>query len=58
MSKWDDHFTPLLACHDPGEDAQKGGLLRAQFGKGTYIYTAMRSSANCLRAFRERCGCM
>jgi len=38
MSKWDDHFTPLLACHDPGEDPQKGGLLRAQYGKGTYIY--------------------
>ncbi|HYM77552.1 MAG TPA: PIG-L family deacetylase [Candidatus Dormibacteraeota bacterium] len=39
MSKWDDHFSPLLSCHDPGEDAQKGGLLRAQYGKGTYIYT-------------------
>jgi LmbE family N-acetylglucosaminyl deacetylase len=39
MSKWDDHFTALLSCHDPGEDAQKGGLLRAQYGKGTYIYT-------------------
>ena len=38
MDKWDDHFTPLLSCHDPGEDAQKGGLLRAQYGKGTYIY--------------------
>ena len=40
MSKWDDHFTPLLACHDPGEEPQKGGLLRAQYGKGTYIYAA------------------
>lgn len=39
MDKWDDHFKPLLACHDPGEDEQKGGLLRAQFGRGTYIYT-------------------
>jgi LmbE family N-acetylglucosaminyl deacetylase len=39
MDKWDEHFQPLLACHDPGEDAQKGGLLRAQYGKGTYIYT-------------------
>jgi LmbE family N-acetylglucosaminyl deacetylase len=39
MSKWDDHYTPLLACHDPGEEPQKGGLLRAQYGKGTYIYT-------------------
>jgi hypothetical protein len=39
MSTWDDHFTPLLACHDPGEDPQKGGLLRAKYGKGIYIYT-------------------
>jgi hypothetical protein len=40
MDKWDDHFIALLSCHDPGEDAQKGGLLRAQYGKGTYIYAA------------------
>jgi hypothetical protein len=39
MDKWDEHFTPLLSCHDPGEDGQKGGLLRAQYGKGIYIYT-------------------
>ncbi len=38
MDKWDDHFQPLLSCHDPGEDDQKGGLVRAQYGKGTYIY--------------------
>lgn len=40
MDKWGSHFTPLLACHDPGEEEQKGGLLRAQYGKGTYIYAA------------------
>ncbi len=40
MDKWDDHFTPLLSCRDPGEGAQKGGLLRAQYGKGVYIYAA------------------
>jgi len=39
MDKWDDHFKPLLACNDPGEDPQKGGLLQTQYGKGTYIYT-------------------
>jgi LmbE family N-acetylglucosaminyl deacetylase len=39
MDKWDDQFKPLLACHDPGEPEQEGGLLRAQYGKGTYIYT-------------------
>ncbi len=36
---WDAKFKPLLACNDPGETLQKGGLLRAQYGKGTYIYT-------------------
>lgn len=39
MDKWDDHFEPLLACHDPGEPEQKGGLLMAHYGKGVYIYT-------------------
>jgi LmbE family N-acetylglucosaminyl deacetylase len=39
MDHWDDHFKPLLACHDPNESDQKGGLLVAKFGKGTYIYT-------------------
>jgi LmbE family N-acetylglucosaminyl deacetylase len=39
MDKWDDHFTALLSCHDPGEEAQKGGLLLARYGKGVYIYT-------------------
>jgi hypothetical protein len=39
MNKWDDHFTPLLSCHDPGEADQKGGLLEAKYGKGMYIYT-------------------
>jgi LmbE family N-acetylglucosaminyl deacetylase len=39
MDKWDEHFKPLLSCHDPDEDPQKGGLLQAQYGKGTYIYT-------------------
>ncbi|HSY98187.1 MAG TPA: PIG-L family deacetylase [Terriglobales bacterium] len=39
MDQWDSNFKPLLASHDPGESPQKGGLLRAQYRKGTYIYT-------------------
>jgi LmbE family N-acetylglucosaminyl deacetylase len=39
MDKWDDHFKPLLSCHDPNEPDQKGGLLIAKYGKGTYIYS-------------------
>jgi hypothetical protein len=40
MDKWDDKYTPLLACNDPGEPPQKGGLLVAPLGKGYYIYNA------------------
>jgi LmbE family N-acetylglucosaminyl deacetylase len=39
MDKWDEHFKPLLSCHDPNEPDQKGGLLVAKYGKGTYIFT-------------------
>ena len=39
MTQWDSNFTPLLESHDPGENEQKGGLLVAHYGKGTYIYT-------------------
>jgi hypothetical protein len=39
MDQWNPHFTPLLACNDPGESPQKGGLLLAQYGKGYYLYT-------------------
>ncbi|HYN14284.1 MAG TPA: PIG-L family deacetylase [Terriglobales bacterium] len=39
MDKWDNHYRPLLSCADPGELARDGGLLRARYGRGTYIYT-------------------
>ncbi len=39
MSQWDSKFSPLLESHDPGESEQKGGLLIANYGKGTYVYT-------------------
>jgi LmbE family N-acetylglucosaminyl deacetylase len=39
MSQWDANYIPLLESHDPGESEQKGGLLVAHYGKGTYIYT-------------------
>ena len=40
MDQWDSNFRPLLSSNDPGESALKGGLLRAQYGKGTYIFAA------------------
>jgi len=39
MSQWDGQFKPLLSSNDPGEQPQKGGLLMAHYGKGTYIYS-------------------
>jgi hypothetical protein len=39
--QWDEHFTPLIACHDPGEADLKGSLLVAPYGKGYFVYTAL-----------------
>jgi LmbE family N-acetylglucosaminyl deacetylase len=39
--QWDEHFTPILACSDPGEAPLKGGLLVAQYGKGWFVYTGL-----------------
>ena len=39
-TQWDSHYTPLLSSHDPGDPAEKGGLLVAKYGKGTYIFNA------------------
>jgi LmbE family N-acetylglucosaminyl deacetylase len=40
-NQWDEHFTPILACGDPGEASLKGGLLVAKYGKGYYVYTGL-----------------
>src|SRR5216684_4817493 len=40
-TEFDPKYTPLLAMHDPGEPDLNGGLVYAQFGKGTYIYTGL-----------------
>lgn len=40
LASWDPGYAPLLATHDPGQEAQKGGLLYAKHGKGIYIYNA------------------
>jgi LmbE family N-acetylglucosaminyl deacetylase len=40
-SEWDSHFTPILACHDPGESPLNGSLLVAQYGKGYFVYTGL-----------------
>jgi hypothetical protein len=40
LDSWDPAYTPLTETADPGQDAQRGGLLVAHPGKGTYIYAA------------------
>jgi LmbE family N-acetylglucosaminyl deacetylase len=40
-NQWDEHFTPILACNDPGESPMKGSLLVAQYGKGWFVYTGL-----------------
>ena len=40
MSTWDKEYTPLTETADAGQDPQRGGLLVAHDGKGTYIYAA------------------
>jgi LmbE family N-acetylglucosaminyl deacetylase len=39
--QWDEHFTPLLACNDPGESPKKGALLVAHYGQGYFVYTGL-----------------
>jgi LmbE family N-acetylglucosaminyl deacetylase len=40
LDSWDARYTALTETADPGQDAQRGGLLVAHPGKGTYIYVA------------------
>ena len=38
---FDEHYTPLLEMSDPGENPNRGALLVARYGKGTYVYTTL-----------------
>lgn len=40
-SEWDDKYTAVLSCNDPGESPQNGSLLVAPYGKGYFIYTSL-----------------
>ena len=41
MQTWDSRFEPLVETNDPDQDPQRGGLLLARYGKGTYLYDAL-----------------
>lgn len=38
---FDPAYTPLLAMNDPGEAENRGALLVAKYGSGTYVYTTL-----------------
>jgi LmbE family N-acetylglucosaminyl deacetylase len=40
LDSWDAGYTALTETADPGQSPQRGGLLVAHVGKGTYIYAA------------------
>ncbi len=40
LDTWDAGYAALTETADPGQDPQRGGLLVAHLGKGTYIYVA------------------
>ena len=40
LETWDAHYTAVTETADAGQDPQRGGLLIAKDGKGTYIYVA------------------
>jgi LmbE family N-acetylglucosaminyl deacetylase len=39
--RWDERFTPILACSDAGEAPLKSGLLVARHGNGHVVYTSL-----------------
>jgi hypothetical protein len=38
---WSSEYVPLLESSDPGEEPNRGGLLVATYGEGTYIYVSL-----------------
>ncbi|RYD96652.1 MAG: PIG-L family deacetylase [Sphingobacteriales bacterium] len=38
---WDKDYKPLLSMQDPQEEALKGGIIYAPYGKGYFVYTSL-----------------
>lgn len=38
---FDPAYTPVVELHDPGEPPNRGGILVARYGRGTYVYTSL-----------------
>jgi len=41
LNSWDDRYTPLIEMADPGEEPNRGSLVIAEYGEGTYVYTGL-----------------
>ena len=35
---FDNRYTPILGCNDPGEELKRGGLVSARYGRGAFVY--------------------
>ncbi len=40
-SEWDKAFTPIISANDKDETPKNSGILVANYGKGTYVYTSL-----------------
>lgn len=40
LAEWAPDYKPLLESHDRGQAPQRGGMLQAHYGKGTFTYIA------------------
>jgi LmbE family N-acetylglucosaminyl deacetylase len=40
FGEWDKRYVPLLESADLGHEPQRGGLMVANYGRGTYVYAA------------------
>ena len=38
---FDAHYHPVVELNDPGESANKGGILVTPYGRGLYVYTTL-----------------
>ncbi len=39
--EWDDAYTPVFSCNDPGEEPNEGSTLIAAHGQGHFVYTSL-----------------
>jgi hypothetical protein len=39
--EWSSEYTPLIESSDPGEEPNRGSLLLARYGDGTYIFASL-----------------